>query len=466
RNIFANSPLPKWIYDFETLRFLEVNKMAIQHYGYTEEEFLGMTIKDIRPREDHEKLSDDLLKIEQEPDIRNGDWRHIKKNGEEIIVKISAHFIPYNGIKARIVVVIDITDRVKAEQSKQFASDNLSALINNTRDMMWSVDKNLKLITSNDSFNRMVERLIGRSIQPGETVLPLALGNEWVKRYSGFYTKALGGEAFTILEYIDIDGPLWSDISFYPIRQGNTVVGTACFSRDITDSKKAQDKINSIEKRMLSLKIQAQKKVTRAIIKGQEHERNHIGRELHDNVNQLLASAKLYLGIAANKNPRLKRLIEYPVELINNCVDEIRSLTHGYVTPLKNIDLRETVQSLLDKVENGSSIKTKLDYDHMDTTIGDELKLNLYRVIQEQLNNIVKHAHAKSIIVSICISNNEICLSISDDGVGFNIDARRNGIGVSNMINRVEMFNGDLRIDSAPGAGCRVHVNIPVEALK
>jgi PAS domain S-box-containing protein len=116
RYMFASNPQPMWIYDLETLAFLEVNDAAIHHYGYSKEEFLSMTLKNIRPKEDIEALMQD---IEKTKNVYNpaGQWRHLKKNGEIIFVEIISHPITFNGQKARHVMVTDITERKQSEAS-------------------------------------------------------------------------------------------------------------------------------------------------------------------------------------------------------------------------------------------------------------------------------------------------------------------------------------------------------------
>jgi len=114
RIMFADNPQPMWIYDLETLDFLEINDAAIHHYGYSKEEFLSKTIKDIRPKEDIEAL---MQNIENSRNTYNpaGQWRHIKKNGDIIFVEIISHTITFNDRKAMHVMVTDITERNHTE---------------------------------------------------------------------------------------------------------------------------------------------------------------------------------------------------------------------------------------------------------------------------------------------------------------------------------------------------------------
>lgn len=114
RFLFANNPQPMWIYDLETLAFLEVNDAAIHLYGYSRDEFMGMTIKEIRPDEDRFSLFKDVEWIHEafSPPV---DWVHIKKNGENIFVEITSHSVLINGRDTRHVLVRDITKRKQAE---------------------------------------------------------------------------------------------------------------------------------------------------------------------------------------------------------------------------------------------------------------------------------------------------------------------------------------------------------------
>jgi len=117
RALFFKSPLPKWIYDQNTLQFLEVNEAAIQHYGYSQDEFKNMTIRDIRPSEDIPRLMEDVEDIRSSGGTYvDNNWRHIKKNGEIIDVELTAHAIEYGQRKARMVIVNDITERRRSDE--------------------------------------------------------------------------------------------------------------------------------------------------------------------------------------------------------------------------------------------------------------------------------------------------------------------------------------------------------------
>jgi len=126
RTIFYKSPLPKWVYDLETLEFREVNEAAIRNYGYSQEEFLRLKITDIRPKEDISPLMDEVRDVKAfGDDSRYGTWRHIKSNGELIYVEVTAHPMEYNERPARMVVVNDITERKRSEILLQQLNEDL-----------------------------------------------------------------------------------------------------------------------------------------------------------------------------------------------------------------------------------------------------------------------------------------------------------------------------------------------------
>ncbi|HWY36452.1 MAG TPA: PAS domain S-box protein, partial [Nitrosopumilaceae archaeon] len=131
----------------------------------------------------------------------------------------------------------DVTEETIAKLETEFDKKNLSALINNTTDLIWSVDKSFNLITSNESFDEKIKQLSGSVIPKGSYVLPKRFNEEQLNRFKRYYERAFSGETFKEIEYIQNPIELWSEISFFPILEGNSILGTACFSRNITERK-------------------------------------------------------------------------------------------------------------------------------------------------------------------------------------------------------------------------------------
>jgi signal transduction histidine kinase len=268
--------------------------------------------------------------------------------------------------------------------------------------------------------------------------------------------KVLNGESIQYDRSYNMENATiaWTNFSATPVFELGEVKNICMVCRDITQQK-------LMEKEIIDQKIQEQKKIARAIIKVEEKVRNHIGTELHDNINQILATTKMLLGVASKKNEDTKRLVQHPMELIDHSIEEIRLLCHELVTTLKDIDLQIMIRDLLINFGNNTLIKTGFTYLESNGVVSDDLKLNIYRVIQEQLNNVLKHASAKKVNVSVKVDKNSINVTVIDDGIGFDVKEKRKGIGISNIKNRVESYNGKLEIISSPGNGCIINIEVP-----
>jgi PAS domain S-box-containing protein len=125
RLLFESNPQPMWVYDHRTLAFLAVNEATIRHYGYTREEFLAMTLADIRAAEDVPALLDNLAQDREDFEEKSGPWRHRKKDGTRIIVEIANHTLDFDGRKAGLVLVTDVTERKAAEEELRQMQERL-----------------------------------------------------------------------------------------------------------------------------------------------------------------------------------------------------------------------------------------------------------------------------------------------------------------------------------------------------
>lgn len=221
------------------------------------------------------------------------------------------------------------------------------------------------------------------------------------------------------------------------------------------------------EKTLARQRMLQEKLLVRTSIRAQEKVRNEIGIELHDNINQILAASKLFLDKALRQKTNEEELLVRCKDHLVNAIDEIRRLSHQSVTPsLESIGLSQIIRDLIDDVQQGSSLQISFSADDFDEEqIGRELKLTIYRIVQEQLNNILKHSEAANAFIKIYSEEMGLVLMISDDGKGSNLEKKGNGIGLNNIKNRVEYFDGELVIQTAPGTGFTLKVKIPVTAM-
>jgi PAS domain S-box-containing protein len=376
----------------------------------------------------------------------------IKSGADDYILKDRLKRLPAAIAAAVKQRETEIEKKKKNEELKE-NEKKYRNLVERISDVFIALDLNWQFSYANkkaeELFNKPMGYLIGKDIWS-------LLNEDDNTVFFDPYHLAMQKQENLYLKNYSVTFGKWLETNIYPSNSGISV-----YIRDITKQKESEENLKALEKEITLQKIQEQKKITRAVLIAQENERNHLGQELHDNVNQILTGAKIFLSIAGNKNVTVKELIKYPVELIDNSISEIRLLCHRMVTPIIDINLEDVILDLIQPLTKKGTIQTTFIYDVHKKLISDDLKLNIFRIIQEQINNIQKYAEAKNVTISIQENNKEITVITSDDGKGFNVNQKRGGIGISNMINRTESFNGTILIESSVGNGCRTQINIP-----
>jgi PAS domain S-box-containing protein len=175
-------------------------------------------------------------------------YRFLHKTGNWIWCEGSlTNMLHEPGILALVSNFQDISERKKADEQREFDKNNLFALINNTSDLMWSVDTDFKLITSNQPFNDFMKEVSGKEMEKDTNMLESALTGNEAERYKVFYQKAFAGETFTEIEHMALPVEYWSEVSFHPIFQDGNVIGTACHARNVTNIKKAEQLLRDSE---------------------------------------------------------------------------------------------------------------------------------------------------------------------------------------------------------------------------
>jgi PAS domain S-box-containing protein len=234
--------------------------------------------------------------------------------------------------------------------------------------------------------------------------------------------------------------------------------------QDITDKKE-------LEKKLLKQEVDKQKLIAQAVVNAQEKERAEIGKELHDNVNQILSTAKLYLELAQTDDNSRLELINRSTRNISDAINEIRTISRSLVPPsIGDLGLIDSVQDLVENIKATRKLHVEFYYSGtLDNILDEKRKLMLFRIIQEQVNNVLKHASAKNLVIEL-IADSEghaIDLTISDDGKGFELDKVRSkkGVGLSNIASRAQLFNGSVHIVTALGEGCKLKINVPISNI-
>jgi PAS domain S-box-containing protein len=269
---------------------------------------------------------------------------------------------------------------------------------------------------------------------------------------------------------VSVERKLWHHCN----KSGNTIIveitphridyfGKPCMQVIIND---VTERVR-LEKELAMQHRLKQQQITEVVLGAQERERFELGQELHDNINQILATSKLYLDVAIEEREPRMELLTKSRNNIGMAIEEIRRLSKELITPsLNDLGLIQSIKELIRSIQMVKKMKIRLSITGLDENgLLPEQKINVYRIIQEQLNNILKHAQASTVAIDLNKQREQIRLRVEDDGKGFDPRARRNGVGISNIISRAELYNGKVEIDSAPGKGCRLEVILNSKAL-
>lgn len=350
---------------------------------------------------------------------------------------------------------IDITARKQMEKNHE----RYKFVINATSEAIWDYD-----IQTNDVYrSEAFYKISGYTKAEVENNL-----NWWMEKIHPEDKEAVQANVYNALNsgktnwqdeyrflYADGSYRYILDKGFAIYEQGNPVrlIGAI---QDITDRK-------ILEQQLMKEQVQKQKLINQATIDAQEKERGMISAELHDNVNQLLMSARLHIGAAKN-NENSNELISKASEYILAAVEEIRGLSHRLNSSnVKTVGLEASILDICRNMKQFSDIDVTTDIQQETVDkLSQEQQLVIFRIVQEQSSNIIKYSRAANVTITLTDHQKYCTLAISDDGIGFDKTKQKaKGIGFINIFNRVDAYNGKTEIITYPDNGCTVIVTLP-----
>jgi PAS domain S-box-containing protein len=228
--------------------------------------------------------------------------------------------------------------------------------------------------------------------------------------------------------------------------------------QDITEERRLQQEVLEVEKKKKLDMITA-------AIEAQEKERKEISVELHDNVNQLLAAAILYLKTARSQPENSAAMLDESLLHVQKAVDEIRELTHSLNPGCLIVNglcaaLTDFTAKL--RIHGNFSVTLTIAEKFKEEKLSQQEQLGLFRVVQESINNTLKYADATAVTIRLEEIDDTIRLQYCDNGIGFDMATVKKGLGLINIQTRIENFNGKATVNSSPGNGCTLLVEIPV----
>ena len=246
----------------------------------------------------------------------------------------------------------------------------------------------------------------------------------------------------------------WNYLSITPIfNEQNELTHYIGIQDDITEIK---------NKKLHKQNIESEKLIAKTMLIAEKKERHRVGMELHDNISQMLTAVKLYLEMARKGLHNNTDSFNTAVDILHNTIAEVRALSRKLVSPgLDGNGLIINLSKLITTTQDAVGFTLKfVSEGYLPKLLSDIEELVIFRVVQEQLNNIIKYSKATYVNIDLFVLNNKCSLLITDNGIGFNAKSNHTGIGLSNMRTRVEAVNGKLELTSSLGKGTELIVEI------
>lgn len=311
--------------------------------------------------------------------------------------------------------------------------------------------------------NRAFERTYGYTLQEvtGKHPNDFLTGPETDKATIKYIVECLKEKKpfdTELIYYTKWNEKLWMEIQLHPIYDKE---GEINFFFSIQTNLTER---NKLRQQLLQEVENKQEQINSAIIEAQEKDRALIGRELHDNVNQILTTVKLYNELCLSEEVLCKDLLKKSITYLNISIGEIRDISKMLATPAPTTAyLEDSLKDLVESVAFPPKLIINYSAYHLEKKyFNPDIHIALYRIIQEQLTNVIKHSQASAVDITISSQKNELRLFMQDNGIGFDVKKTRKGMGINNMISRAEVLNGSINLESSPGKGCLLYVTLPL----
>jgi len=458
QSFMENAPLLAWITDAQgVLQYM--NTRFKNSFNYTDDR-LNKKIGDYQPISEREKVllpQEDVLIKKKSIELFH-EWT----DAENKVHSYRTFKFPIQDVEGNYLEggqSIDITAELLTQRALKRSNELFEYAGKATRDVIW--DWNLKENT--------IRRTGGYKNLYGYELTDLYEPHNYEKIHKDDIANVLK----TVEDSLRSDASRWlleykylcADGSYkividqaYIIRNKTgkavRVIGSM---QDVTEERDLQEEVLITEK-------QKKRDVVNAVIDAQEKERNELSAELHDNVNQLLAAAILYLKTAQKQEVIKESLVSQSLDYVQKAIEELRNISRN-LTPseLKMNGLRAALKVFAEKLHIPKSFEVNLTVGQLsESKITQPLRLAVYRIIQEVINNILKHANASQVNINLSDKDDILNLTVTDNGKGFDLVSFKKGLGITNIYNRAENFGGFAEIISSPGKGCTWHVNIPL----
>jgi len=445
--LFNQAPLPMWVYDPTTLTLLDVNDAALRRYGYSREEFLQLALRDLRPAEEVPALEAALRDL---PPQRYGlEWHHKTRAGEILDVRIFAADTDFDGRRARLVLAEDITAYRAVEAETHRLREQLALTLDGMYEAVCLFSRDGRFLFVNERAHRLAT--VRRPVQIGmkiEENFPEFIGTPPLQ---ALYRAADTGQAQRVEEFAFETG-VWVEFRFYP--HGDTVL---VFVTNITKRKIAEGLLREREADLVHL--------SHLLLRAQEEERRRIAREMHDQLGQELIALKMNLQTARADSPAGQRRLNDSTTIVEQLIEQARDLSLDlHPSILDDVGLAAALEWLSARQSERSGVPIEVRGERPLPRLTRETEAALFRIVQEAISNALKHAHARSVTVTLRHDPTQLEISVQDDGCGFEPELAqrrdRDSLGLISMRERADLIGAALDVRSSPGAGTWIVVRL------
>ncbi len=438
-------------------RILDWNHGAQRIFGYTEQEILGKPITIIIPTELHAEENQVMHRVRAGERIDHYQTVRLSRSGGKIDVSLS--LVPVRNREGKVIAISsiarDISQRKRSQEAVRESEERFRLVANTAPVMIWMSGPD-KLCTY---FNQRWTEFTGRPLEA-------ELGNGWqktvypddLKRCLDSYNKAFDRRETYKIEYRlrRCDGKYrWILASGVPRFNGdNCFAGYIGSAIDVTERKVAEEALS---------------KVSQKLIEAHEDERTKIARELHDDVSQRLALLSVSLDHLKTtlhaSAPDLTKDLEQIIKGVQDLSSDIHALSHQlHSSKLEYLGLTVAASSFCREIADRHKLEIGFHSGGILEDLPQEIALCLYRVLQEALQNGIKHSGSRHFDVDLTGTGSEIQLIVRDWGAGFDptMALEGHGLGLTGMKERLKLVRGDLSIESQPHSGATIHARVPV----
>ncbi len=441
---------------------VDVNPAATRLFGYPREEFLNMHPRDVLLPQDRHIYEEFMSRALAEGDLRD-QTEIVCKDGIRKHIEVRLTPVEFQDRTHVLAIIRDITERVKAEQALRESRQLLQRTFASLSDAVFVISPGDRSIRAS---NQVVEEIFGytQSEVRGRNTAFLHVDQESYRRFDKLSLPALNREGkyqgrFQMRRKDGSVFPSEHTVTEFLDAQGQRA-GVVSVVRDISDRVQREERLRQL---------------TDQLVRAQEDERRRIARELHDELGQALTAISLDLagidrGLPADVPTALLDRLEEARALVNEIDDRVNEIALNLrPSLLDDLGLIPALRWYTGRFSERTGTTILTHFQEIGSRLRDELATAIYRIVQESLTNVARHAGASRVKLALLISDHTIELSIEDNGSGFDAYRVNNGstlpgIGLIGIQERIHNLGGSLKIHSCADQGTKVTIRLPLQS--